>query len=149
MLVKLSNANCMPKRAHPTDAGADLVSREDVFLSKGKRTLIPTGVFVEIPHGYVGLLVPRSSLSKRNIVMTNSVGIIDAEYRGEIMASLMYLGDNSSDFASDTHQDSGGYIAKYERIVQLVIVPVLLADFTVVDELSDTVRGTGGFGSTG
>lgn len=137
--VKLHNDACEPKRAHPSDAGADLVARHAVWLDRHKRTLVPTGVFVEIPVGYVGLLVPRSSLSKNSIIMTNSVGIIDSDYRGEIMASLMYIGDN----------EHGYTIVTGDRIVQLIMVPIWLPKFNIVDELSETSRGHGGFGSTG
>jgi dUTP pyrophosphatase len=138
MRVKVTNTNCLPNRAHPTDAGADLVAAEITFMDKGVRTLVKTGVFIEIPMGYVGLLFPRSSLSKLDITMTNSVGVIDSDYRGEIMASLMYNGNQPNYF-----------IQQYSKIVQLVIVPIALPEFVIVKELQDTVRGTGGFGSTG
>lgn len=129
---------CRPYRAHATDAGADLAAKEDIVLINNVRTLVPTGVKVAIPSGFTGLLVPRSSLSKNYITMTNSVGVIDTEYRGEIMASLMYSGDLDN------------YILEQgTRIVQLVIVPIIIPKFQEVIKLSDTVRGTGGFGSTG
>lgn len=136
--VNLEDADLIPVRAHATDAGADLKAKKDAWLPKGKRILVKTGVRVEIPAGYVGLLFPRSSLSKFDIIMTNSVGVIDSDYRGEIMASLMYIGD-----------DEGKWIMKDDRIVQLVIIPIILAKFYPVEELSDTTRGSGGFGSTG
>ena len=142
--IKLDYDFCMPERAHPNDAGADLVAKEDTLLTKGERTLVKTGVYIEIPVGYVGLLFPRSSLSKRNITMTNSVGVIDSDYRGEIMASLMSHGEfYAGDLISHYHIEKG------TKIVQLVIVPIILSTFKVVDKLEDTVRGTGGFGSTG
>lgn len=137
--IKLDNPTNKPNRAFPSDAGADLVAKETIWLPPFKRTLVPTGMRVEIPIGYVGLLFPRSSLSKQNIVMTNSVGVIDADYRGEIMASLMYIGNN----------ESGEHVLQGERIVQLVMVPIILPRFVTVDELSETERGKGGFGSTG
>ncbi len=129
--------HCMPKRTFPTDAGADLSARDGTVMETGIRTLVRTGVKVEIPVGFVGLLFPRSSLSKLHITMTNSVGVIDSDYRGEILASLMYNGSPAY------------YIDKGQRIVQLVIVPIVLADFVRVNSLSNTVRGEGGFGSTG
>ena len=138
-----------PIRAHEYDAGLDLFANTDYLLTAGKRTLINTGVRVKIPRGFVGLLVPRSSLSKqRNIVMTNSVGIIDSDYRGDIMASLCYLGSTepqTKDCTDHTH------INKYDKIVQLVIVPIKLTKLVLGKEYSwsDTERGIGGFGSTG
>lgn len=136
--IKVDSAECMPIRAHKYDAGADLVAKRYTVLDRNIRTLVPTGVYTEIPEGFVGLLFPRSSLSKNKIVMTNSVGVIDSEYRGEILASLMYIGDRDFEV-----------IEQYTRIVQLVVVPVLLPEFNTVDELTDTFRGSGGFGSTG
>jgi dUTP pyrophosphatase len=136
--IKVDREELRPFRAHRTDAGADLIAAEDTLLTKGQRVLVKTGVYAAIPEGFVGLLIPRSSLSKRNIIMTNSIGVIDSDYRGEIMASLMYMGE-----LSHTHIDSN------DRIVQLVIVPIVIPNFTVVDNLDDTVRSTGGFGSTG
>lgn len=136
--IKLTSEDCMPRRANPSDAGADLVCSEDVIMLPGVRTLVKTGVHVEIPWGFVGLLIPRSSLSKEGITMTNSVGVIDSDYRGELMASLMYNGNFENKF-----------LAKGTRIVQLVVVPIILPEFKVVESLSSTARGEGGFGSTG
>ena len=140
--VRLERSDLEPTRANPTDAGLDLRSKEEVHLEIGKRTLVGTGVQVKIPVGYVGFLIPRSSLSKRSIGMTNSIGVIDSDYRGEIMASLIYWGTEAE-----------GVIAKGERIVQLVIVPIALPEVLVRyqddEDWNDTARGTGGFGSTG
>jgi dUTP pyrophosphatase len=138
MKIKVDNSQCIPKRAHSLDAGADLIAKELTWMPKYTRVLVKTGVYVEIQPGYVGLLVPRSSLSKNDIIMTNSVGVIDSEYRGEIMASLMYTGimDNYC-------------IQQGTKIVQLLVVPIALPEFEVVNELNDTARGVGGFGSTG
>jgi dUTP pyrophosphatase len=138
MRIKVDNARCIPQRAHPMDAGADLVAKEPTWLIKGRRTLVKTGVYTEIQPGYVGLLFPRSSLSKFGVTMTNSVGVIDSDYRGEIMASLMYSGDMD-----------GYWISEGDKIVQLVMVPIALPTFEVVEDLSNTERGSGGFGSTG
>ena len=132
-----------PVRAHEYDAGLDLFANDNYELEPGVRTLVNTGVRVKIPRGYVGLLTPRSSLSKKqNIIMTNSIGIIDSDYRGDIMASLCFLGSTTSDVAQ---------INKYEKIVQLVIVPIKLTKLIVGKEYTwaDTERGIGGFGSTG
>ena len=135
-----------PVRSHEYDAGLDLFANDNYDLEPGVRTLVNTGVRVKIPRGYVGILTPRSSLSKnRKIIMTNSVGIIDSDYRGDLMASLCYLGGDSV-----TSKDIA-YIDKYEKIVQLVIVPIKLTKLIVGKEYSwaDTERGIGGFGSTG
>lgn len=137
--TKITTDSCKPIRAYPSDAGADLVARDTTWLQPHKRTLVPTGVFVEIPVGYVGILAPRSSLSKQNIIMTNSIGVIDSSYRGELMASLMYVGTNESGFT----------ILSGERIVQLLVMPIILPMFNIVEELTETDRGHGGFGSTG
>lgn len=147
MKTKLEHPACMPVRANPTDAGLDLRAKQTTTLKRGTRTLVGTGVSVKIPRGYVGLLFPRSSLSKQGITMTNSVGVIDADYRGEIMASLQFNGNGVPGNPNEIEVPAG------ERIVQLVVVPIL----SVVPDVSDwsddlwfdTERGAGGFGSTG
>jgi dUTP pyrophosphatase len=145
MQIKLEHPACLPTRSNPTDAGLDLRCKQTTTLQMGKRTLVATGVSVKIPVNHVGLLFPRSSLSKQGITMTNSVGVIDSDYRGEILASLVFNGVPGS--LSETEIPAG------ERIVQLVVVPILLPELEVgdwSDELwNDTQRGTGGFGSTG
>jgi dUTP pyrophosphatase len=146
--VKTDDDILMPRRMHSTDAGLDLKAKKDYILRAHQRELVGTGVHVKIPEGYVGLLFPRSSLSKKGITMTNSVGVIDSDYRGEIMASLCYVrNDNNHLMQSQQHID------KYERIVQLVVVPISLVDPIkwegTEEEWNDTVRGHGGFGSTG
>jgi len=145
MLIKLENPACMPTRSNPTDAGLDLRCKLTTTLQYGVRTLVPTGVSVKIPTGHAGLLFPRSSLSKYGITMTNSVGVIDSDYRGEIMASLMFNGAPGNCNEID--------LLAGERIVQLVVVPIILPALEVgnwSDEYwNDTQRGTGGFGSTG
>ena len=139
--VRAEREDLIPTRSNPTDAGLDLRCKEDVILQPGLRYLVKTGVSVKIPAYHVGLLFPRSSLSKYGITMTNSVGVIDSDYRGEIMASLMY------------HGEDHWKLIKGERIVQLVITPVLLPKPYLVtctdEEWLTTTRGAGGFGSTG
>jgi dUTP pyrophosphatase len=115
-----------------------------------QRTLVKTGVSVRIPAGYVGLLVPRSSLSKKNIILTNSCGIIDADYRGELLISLMYVNKACEEGygpVGHSHIEAG------ERIAQLLIVPIALPEPIKYtgndDDWTNTARGTGGFGSTG
>ena len=88
MYCKAERPGLMPRRANSTDAGLDLKAKEDYLLLPFQRVLVGTGVSVKIPVGHFGMLVPRSSLSKNNIILTNSVGIIDADYRGEIMATF-------------------------------------------------------------
>jgi dUTP pyrophosphatase len=137
--VALDHPNLMPTRAHPSDAGADLKTKDTVWLQPLKRTLVSTGVRVSIPIGHVGLLVPRSSLSKYEIILSNSVGVIDSDYRGELLVALTYIGSN----------EHGTSIASNERIAQLLVVPIILPEFTEVNALKETVRGEKGFGSTG
>ena len=145
MLIKLEHPACMPVRANPTDAGLDLRAKRTYDLPINKRVLVGTGVQVKIPIGYVGLLYPRSSLSKYGITMTNSVGVIDSDYRGEIMASLMFHGIEGNCISYE--------IPAGERIVQLVVTPIVLPELEVVDWTenywNDTKRGIAGFGSTG
>lgn len=144
MYVKLSPGAVTPSRANPTDAGIDLSTLETTTLPAMCRVLVRTGVSVKIPAGSVGLLVPRSSLSKNGIVMTNSIGVIDADYRGELLASLMYVGNGGVPAVT---------IPKGERIVQLIIMPIWLPTLETYsgseEEWVDTDRGVGGFGSTG
>ena len=129
-----------PLRATQSSAGADFYAflREDVVVNAGQRLLIPTGIAVEIPVGYGGFVFPRSSLSsKHGITLANCVGVIDADYRGEVKVSLV------------NHGTEPYIIRNGDRIAQLVIMPVVTADFTEKAVLSDTKRGSGGFGSTG
>ncbi len=126
----------MPYRANPNDAGADLVAASLEFKKDG-RIIYGTGLAFEIPKGYVGLLVPRSSCSKMGIQMPNSIGVIDSDYRGEVKAVF-----------KESKPDPLIYDLG-DRVAQLLIVPIELATFTEVGELSDTERGCGGFGSTG
>jgi len=127
-----------PRRAHPGDAGADLLAREGLVLEPEARALVPTGIAVAIPEGFAGLVVPRSGLAARHgIGVANGPGLIDAGYRGEVKVILINHGSDSVE------------IERGERIAQLVIVPVLVTELVEVDALPDTKRGAGGFGSTG
>lgn len=126
-----------PTRAHDGDAGLDLRAVHTYVIEEGI-TKVRTGIGVEIPYGYVGLLFIRSSIAtKRGLELANSVGVIDAHYRGELIVALKNEGNEPVT------------IRKGERIAQLVISPILLPTVEVVDELSETERGEGGFGSTG
>jgi dUTP pyrophosphatase len=129
--------NLMPSRAHATDAGADLKAAEAYTIRPHTAELVDTGVRVAVPHGYFGLLVSRSGHGKQRISLANRVGIIDSDYRGNIMVRLENLGDN--DFV----------INRLDRIAQLIIIPCLLPDFVLSDTLDETERGENGFGSTG
>lgn len=128
-----------PSYAHPGDAGADLRARESVTLGPGERALVPTGVALELPFGYVGLVHPRSGLAtKHGITVVNAPGTVDAGYRGEIKVTLLN---------TDLHESMT--FERGDRIAQLVIQRVEQAVFVQVDSLEDSARGTGGFGSTG
>lgn len=133
---KAEDSKYLPKRAHRTDAGADLTSAEDCEIYPGEQRMVDTGVAVKIPAGYVGYVFNRSSQGKVGIQIPHSVGVIDSDYRGNIKVILKNTGEDP-------------YIIKAgeTRIAQLVISPVVLAEF--VDIWHDTARGTGGFGSTG
>lgn len=128
-----------PKYAHDGDAGADLVCVEDVTLKPGERQLVPTGVAIALPKGYVGLVHPRSGLAnKHGIGIVNTPGTIDSGYRGELKICLINLDP------SDSVSLSAG-----SRIAQLVIQEVTTAKFVEVQNLDDTERSDQGFGSTG
>lgn len=129
----------VPVYAHPGDAGADLTAAEAVRLEPGRRALVGTGVRIALPDGYVAFVVPRSGLAARHgITIVNAPGTVDAGYRGEIKVSLL-----------NTDPDEAFEIAAGDRIAQLIVMPVPRANFIEVDELPDSVRGEGGFGSTG
>jgi len=132
---KLHPEAVLPKRANAFDAGMDMtaVSEKvtDAYIE------YDTGVAVEIPPGYVGFLFPRSSITKTGLMLGNSVGVVDAGFRGSVTFRF---------------KDVNRHLTKYkvgDRIGQLVIVPILLHDGKFVEELSDTARGTGGYGSSG
>lgn len=132
-------APVMPAYAHPGDAGADLVSTIDIRLEPGQRALVPTGVRIALPDGYAGFVVPRSGLAaKHGITIVNAPGTIDAGYRGEIRVALL-----------NTDREAAYEVVAGDRIAQLIIAPVARARFIPVDDLDDSVRGDGGFGSSG
>lgn len=130
-------ADQMPVRAHTHDAGADLRASEGAFIGSRQFAKVSTGVRVSIPEGCVGLLAARSSLCWRGLLMANGVGIIDSGFTGEIKVPLYNAGNTPSNVLAG------------ERIAQLVILPCELPTFRRVDELEETERGEGGFGSTG
>ncbi|HHT14232.1 MAG TPA: dUTP diphosphatase [Propionibacterium sp.] len=129
----------LPTYAHPGDAGADLRATEDVVLEPGERRLVGTGVALALPDGYVGLVTPRSGLAARaGLSIVNAPGVIDSGYRGEIKVCLVNLDPR------ETVRLSAG-----DRIAQLLVMPFATASFIEVDTLDETVRGDGGYGSTG
>ncbi|MGB9035341.1 deoxyuridine 5'-triphosphate nucleotidohydrolase [Arthrobacter sp. UCD-GKA] len=129
----------VPSYAHEGDAGADLCAREDVTLEPGQRALVPTGVSLALPLGFVGLIHPRSGLAtKHGLTVVNAPGTVDAGYRGELKVTLL-----------NTDATTPIVLKRGDRIAQLVIQRVERARFIQVQELDDTARGAGGFGSTG
>lgn len=129
----------LPERAHPGDAGLDLRSAVDIEVAPGARALVPTGLAVAIPEGHAGLVLPRSGLaSKVGLTLANAPGLIDAGYRGEVVCAVVNL-----DRAETVRIQRG------DRIAQLVIVAVPEAMAVETDDLPGSVRGSGGFGSTG
>ncbi len=139
LFKKLTPNAHTPTYGSPYSAGADLYSAEEtVTIAPGESRLMHTGIAVEIPAGYVGLVYARSGLAaKRGLAPANKVGVIDADYRGEIMVCLY------------NHSGIEQTVEAGERIAQMVVAPFLACEYEETDELSETVRGEGGFGSTG
>ena len=137
---KLSPDAKTPTYGSQSAAGADLslLSEGSVTIPAGETRLLHTGIAVAIPEGYAGLIYARSGLaSKRHLAPANKVGVVDADYRGEVMVALHNHGKESETLENG------------ERIAQLVVTPFLHADFILSDDLDETARGAGGFGSTG
>lgn len=137
---KLKPCATVPTRGSKFAAGADLYSAEDadVVIEPSETKFIGTGLAMEIPEGYVGLVYARSGLAcKRGLAPANKVGVVDSDYRGEIKVAL------------HNHGKEAQTVEKGERIAQMVIAPYLSVNYEEADELSETERGEGGFGSTG
>lgn len=137
---KLNERATLPTYGSAFSAGADLYAclDEPAVIEPGEAVLIHTGLAMEIPAGYAGLIYARSGLAtKKGLAPSNKVGVVDADYRGEVMVSLF------------NHSKETRVVDHGERIAQLVIAPFLAADFQIADELEETARGAGGFGSTG
>lgn len=137
---KLNEKAIMPTYGSEYAAGADLYACIDseVTVAPHATVMIPTGIAIELPVGYGGFIYARSGLaSKRNLAPANKVGVVDCDYRGEVKVAL------------HNHGETAQTVAVGERIAQLVVAPYITAEFIEADELSDTVRGAGGFGSTG
>jgi dUTP pyrophosphatase len=139
LITRLDPDLPLPRYAKGGDAGADIVSRIDITLAPGERALVPTGISIALPDGYVALVHPRSGLAiKHGVTMVNAPGTVDAGYRGELQ--IILINHDKSESVSFKRGD---------RIAQLVIQKVERADFVEVRELPGSGRGTGGFGSTG
>lgn len=139
-IKKLNENAVIPTYGSPYAAGADLYAciEEDQVILPGETKLIKTGLAIELPIGYAAFIYARSGLaSKRGLAPANKVGVVDCDYRGEIMVAL------------HNHSALEQSVAPKERIAQMVIAPYITAEFCETDTLSDTVRGEGGFGSTG
>ncbi len=138
-IKKLDERAIIPTYGTVDSAGADLyaILDEEITINPGETKVISTGLSMAIPKGYVGLIYARSSLgTKKGLAPANKVGVIDADYRGEVKVVLYNQSKEEQ------------IISPNERIAQIIITPYMQVDFTVVDELSETERGTGGFGST-
>ena len=141
VLVKKLNKNAtIPSYGTEFSAGADLYSciDDDIIINPGSAEMISTGISVELPEGTVGLIYARSGMAvKRGLAPSNKVGVIDSDYRGEIKVSLYNQGNEIQ------------IIKNGERIAQMIVTPYYFAEYCESSELTDTVRGSGGFGSTG
>lgn len=150
--VKLDSGAPVPKHARPGDAGMDLTARETVTIMPGGTVMVGTGVRMEIPDGYYGCVVPRSGMAaKRGVTLANTPGTIDSSYRGEIMLPLHNIAPSHvfENGLCIPNWDGAVVIEKGERVAQLIILKFETCECVEVEELSETVRGAGGFGSTG
>ncbi|MGH2710785.1 MAG: dUTP diphosphatase [Actinomycetota bacterium] len=137
--TKLDPSVSLPRRARQGDAGLDLAANADAKVGPGERAMIPTGLAVAIPEGHAGLVLPRSGLaSKRGLTLSNSPGLIDAGYRGEVTIAVVNLDPIES-----------VEISRGDRIAQLLVVPFAEVEPAEVPELPDSDRGQRGFGSSG
>ncbi len=140
-IKKLDSMAVLPRYATPGAAGADLcalLGGEPITVAPGETVFVRTGLAMAIPAGYVGLIFARSGLAcKQGLAPANKVGVIDADYRGEVMVAL------------HNHSDAPRTVNPGDRIAQFLLMPVMVADIIETDTLEDTVRGAGGFGSTG
>lgn len=139
-IKKLNENAVVPTKAHATDAGFDLYCTSKEVNWEKRQLVCHTGLAFEIPDGYVGLLFPRSSVSNKPLMMANSVGVIDSGYRGEVTAKFNITGMNEI------------YASNYQvgdKIVQMIIIPYPKIEFVEAESLSDSDRGTVGYGSTG
>lgn len=134
--IKKLNSNArLPSRAHPDDAGIDLYSLGDYIIKSGETKVVQTGIALEIPHGYVGLIWDKSGISSKGVKTLG--GVIDAGYRGEVGVIIHNLSDSDFTFVNNS------------KVAQMLIQKVELFEIEEVDDLHASNRGTGGFGSTG
>lgn len=152
---KLNKDAVLPTKAHASDAGFDLVATS-IEVDEHGNIIYGTGLAFEIPEGYVGYVFPRSSISKKDVMLTNAVGVIDAGYRGEVMAKFKMAieagvmnTELGKHYFAKTQYPRNRIYAVGERIAQLIIMPLPDIEMVEADNLSDTDRGTGGYGSTG
>lgn len=139
-IKKIDERATIPTYGTDYSAGADLyaLAEQDIVIKAGETVLVHTGLSIEVPEGYAGLIYARSGLaSKKGLAPANKVGVVDSDYRGEVMVAL------------HNHSAVDQTVSCGERIAQLVIAPFLKAEFVLCDELNETKRGQGGFGSTG
>lgn len=139
-IKKLNENAIIPAYGSAYAAGADLYAciEKEIAVPPHETVLIPTGIALELPVGYAGLIYARSGLAtKKGLAPANKVGVVDCDYRGEVKVAL------------HNHSNTPQTVAVGERVAQLVITPYITAEFVAVEELSETVRGAGGFGSTG
>jgi dUTP pyrophosphatase len=138
-VAKLREEATLPTRAHPDDAGLDLYACEPAHIGPGERWSVATGIGVEIPDGHAGLVLPRSGLAREHgIALVNAPGLIDSGYRGELRVLLL-----NTDPAETFRIEPG------DRIAQLLVAPIALPEPVEVEALTESVRGRGGFGSSG
>jgi dUTP pyrophosphatase len=136
---RLHQGAALPERAHDDDAGYDLRALEGVMLAPGQRAMVRTGIAIELPAGHAGLVLPRSGLAARHgIALVNAPGLVDAGYRGELKVLLL-----------NTDREAAFEVTAGDRIAQLVVVAVATPEIVEADALAATVRGEGGFGSSG
>ena len=140
MKIKVKRLNelaMLPTKAHATDAGFDLYATSKTY-DNDNNVVYGCGLAFEIPEGYMGLVFPRSSNAKKSLLLSNSVGVIDAGYRGEVTAKFKRL-----------YPISQGEYAIGERFTQLIVMPIPAVEFEEAEELSESERGVGGYGSSG
>lgn len=140
-IKKLRDNAVIPVKAHPSDAGFDLVAATDIETDEDGNAVYYTGLAFEIPEGHVGLIFPRSSITKKDQMIANGVGVVDSNYRGEVSVKCKMIPPVS-------HEKYHVY-RKGERVAQMIIVPYPEIEFQEADELSETDRGANGYGSTG
>lgn len=165
LIRRTSEDASLPSYAHEGDAGFDLCSMEDVTLFPGQWKKVKSGISCAIPRGFVGLVTPRSGLGCEGLVLKNTVGVIDSPYRGEI--GLPLFNNNPSHIwdrilwkfkqvqcfvtkdGKEYHPEGTIYVRKGERVAQMLVIPVAESNIVGADDLDETERGSGGFGSTG